>query len=247
MTAVAEVVALLDQVAKGISNLRSIIKAARDGYAYLERYHSDARDDLGKLLEELRKLGQLLAEASSIVTHFDFTVSGSGVGEEPARFNRLLIEHKSVFQQFEDQLDDTRTRSGRVGAHYWALQAKAEQRRLGNAFGLLKTSKRQAEKLNKLLRDVYANDSIVIEEFQKMADAVRLALDDVRAALGPVGESRVENVRKAARRLGRHAANFQPIESNALFAVRELRGVLVDLHQTPAAPPQLVPSLEEDR
>jgi hypothetical protein len=59
MTMVKEVADLLELVANGVKDVRSILEAARDGHAYLKRHHPEAQQDLAGLLEELRKLVQL--------------------------------------------------------------------------------------------------------------------------------------------------------------------------------------------
>ena len=48
MSAVDEVAVFLRLVGEGITNVRSIVDAARDGHAYLHQHHKDAEKDLAK-------------------------------------------------------------------------------------------------------------------------------------------------------------------------------------------------------
>jgi hypothetical protein len=232
MTVVREVSDLLKIAADGVENIRSIHKAAKDGYAYLNRYHEDARADLAGLLDELVKLTQVTAEASAIVTRFDFTVAGTDVGREPARFNKYLVQHKTVQRKLAAQLDETRTHCSQVGYHYAGLKAKAENG--DNPFAVLfKARRTRAEQLAHLVGDIYSDDSRVLEQFTSIANAIDLALEDVRSVLAPDGEARPEHVPRAARVLAQHAKLFRPIESEANFAAGELRSLIIDLRKPP--------------
>lgn len=223
MSLLQDAAALLKEVAGGIRDLRTIIEAARDGEKFLTRHHPDARKAFADLLEELGKLTEYLADASSIVTAFEFTVTGSDVDRQPRAFNDQLVEREAVFARFDNQLDQTRIHCSAVGGYSEQLATQAKQRGLHNLFGLLNTGKEQAAKLSVLLEDVWGNDTRVLDEFEKMATAVRIALEDVRAALGPPGEMRSENVPAAAQLLGKHRGQFLPIQLQATDAARDLR------------------------
>jgi hypothetical protein len=181
MSLVNEVADLLKLVAEGIQNIRSIVTAAKDGAAYLDRHFRRRVLNSPPCFDELGKLAQVLAEASSIVTHFAFTVSGSEVDREPREFINKYGEHRVVYEELMNQLDATRAHSSQIGYYRAGLRAKAEGHNLSNLFGLLGTARAQAKRLDALLSTVYANDSKVIEECTRMGEAVRMALDDVRA------------------------------------------------------------------
>jgi hypothetical protein len=171
------------------------------------------------------------------VTHFDFTVTGSAVDHEPRNFNNLLQQHKAVAQKFEDQLDVTRSHCSQIGYHRAGLEFEALRRGLSDLFGLLGAKRERTRELADLLANVYSNDSKLLSEFERMIEAVHKALDDVRTELrgskeGP-SAMRVEHVAEAARVLGAHASNFRKIESEALFAVREMRATITDLGGPP--------------
>ena len=90
MTAVGEVLDSVKALADLIASTRTILDALRDGRAYLERNHPDAKEDLAKLLEQMRITVAGLSKATSVVTDFWFTIDGSARDEEPSRFNDRL-------------------------------------------------------------------------------------------------------------------------------------------------------------
>jgi hypothetical protein len=233
MTVVKEVSDLLKVAADGVENLRSIHRAAKDSYAYLNQYHADAKKDLASLLDELIKLMQVTAEASAIVTHFDFIVAGTEVDREPARFGEYLYEHKAIQRKLADQLGATRMHCSVIGLHYAGLQAKAKG---DNPFAVLfKARRKRAEELAHLVGEVYSNDAEVLELFRSIAAAIDRVLEDVRSVLAPDGGASPENVPEAARVLAQHARLFRPLESEANFTAGELRSLVVDL-RTPSRP-----------
>ena len=115
---IAEVADLLKLVADGIGNVRSIVDAARDGYTSLTKNHPNAQTDLANLLDEIGKLTEYLADASSIVTSFAFTVSETELGRQPDRFNDLLRKRQAgVLARFDAQLGATRAHSSEIGMY----------------------------------------------------------------------------------------------------------------------------------
>jgi hypothetical protein len=229
MSLVNEVADALKLVADGINNIRTIVQAARDAPKYLSRHYPNAADELAGLLGELAKLVQLQAEASSVVTHFDFTVTGTDIDRQPSRFNDYLLEHKAVAEKYRIQLDQTRTHCSEIGRHLFRLKAATNKHGLRDIFGLWKAPQNAAHDAVRLLEEVYSNDAIVLEEFQSMADAVDNAITDVRNALGGPGQVLVENVPRAAGVLGGYAKQFAPVESEANFLAQQLRAVIVDI------------------
>ena len=229
MSAVDEVAALLRLVGEGITNVRSIVDAARDGHAYLHQHHKDAEKDLASLLEEIGKLTESLAEGASIVTHFAFTVSGSDLDRQPARFNDRLEQRQAVLDRFDSQLEKTKTSCATIGHHAHVLQQQAERSGRHNLFGLMNAGKKQAERMSVLLVEVYGNDTELLEEFKNIASAVRLALADVQSVLGPPGQGRPENVEAASERLGEYSKEFLRMEASADDTKRELRSLVNEL------------------
>jgi hypothetical protein len=84
----------------------------------------------------------------------------------------------------------------------YQLRLEAEKNGMQNLFGLLNTGKEQAKKMSRLVQEVYANDGVLLDEFQNMAKATTLALNDVQSKLGPPGLMKAENVPAAAKLLG---------------------------------------------
>jgi hypothetical protein len=225
---VNEVADALKLVADGINNVRTIVEAARDAPRYLSRHYPNASDELASLLEELAKLVQLQAEASSVVTHFDFTVTGTDMGRQPSRFNDYLLEHKAVAERYRLQLDQTRTHCSQIGLHLFGLRTAIGKHGLRDIFGLWKAPQKSAQDAARLLEEVYSNDAVVLDEFQNMANAVDKALTDVRNALGGPGRVFIENVPQAANVLNGYAQQFAPVESNANYLAQQLRAAIVD-------------------
>jgi hypothetical protein len=234
---VEEVADLLKVVAHGISNVRMIIDAARDGHQYLQGHHPDAQADLAKLLDQFGKLTEYLAEASSIITGFAFAVTGTAFDREPRAFNDLLVKRQAVFARFDAQPELTRAHCSEIGMHAWASRQQAEKNGMHNLFGLVNAGKQRAEEMSEQIERVYGNDAKLLTEFQNMAKAVRLGLDDIQAALGPPGQMLVENVPVAAELLGRYATEFLPIQLRADDTKRELHALVNDLRF-----PQLTPT-----
>ena len=216
-------------VAVGIGNVRSIVDAARDGYAFLTKNHPNAQTDLANLLDEIGKLTEYLADASSIVTSFAFTVSETELGRQPDRFNDLLRKRQAVLARFDAQLGATRAHSSEIGMYAYQLRLEAEKNGMQNLFGLLNTGKEQAKKMSRLVQEVYANDGVLLDEFQNMAKATTLALNDVQSKLGPPGLMKAENVPAAAKLLGRYQTEFLPVQLEADDTKRELRSLVNEL------------------
>jgi hypothetical protein len=238
MTVVKEVTDLLKLVAEGISNVRTIVDAARDGREYLHQHHKDAETDLASLLEEIGKLTESLAEGASIVTHFAFTVSGSDLDRQPARFNDHLEQRQAVFARFDSQLEKTKASCSKIGHHAYLLQEQAKSNGMHNLFGLMNAGKRRAEQMSVLLFEVYGNDTELLEEFKNMARAVKLALADVHAVLAPRGQARPENVETASERLWEYSKEFLPVQAAADDTKRELHSLVNELrfpHLMPAS------------
>lgn len=229
MPLVKEVSDALKLVADGINNIRTIVEAARDAPKYLSRHYPNASDELASLLRELANLVQLQAEASSVVTHFDFTVTGTDIGRQPSRFNDYLLEHKAAAERYRLQLDQTRTHCSEIGYHLFGPKTATDKHGLRDIFGLWKAPQNSAQDAVRLLEDVYSNDAMVLDEFQNMANAVDKALTDVRNALGGPGQVFVENVPKAAGVLSSYAKQFASVESNANFLAQQLRAAIVDM------------------
>ena len=210
MSVVQEVADLLKLVADAIGNVRTIIDTARDGQQFLQRNHPDAKDDLASLLEEIGKLTEYLADASSIITGFAFAVTGTDLDRQPRAFNDLFVQRQAVFARFDAQLQRTRAHCSTIGNYAWQLRHQAEKKGMHNLFGLVNAATRQATEMSRLIEEVYSNDTVLLKEFENMAKAVRLALDDIQAALGPPGQMLVENVPAAAELLGRYSTSSSP-------------------------------------
>jgi hypothetical protein len=229
MSTVSDVGALLNLVGDGIRNVRTIVDATRDGYAYLQAHHSGAQADLASLLVEMGKLTEYLADAASIITGFAFTVSGSDVARQPRAFNDLVVDRQAVFARFDAQLEVTRSHCSVIGNHAWRLGEEARKKGLPNLFGLVKAGTKRAEEMSRQVQEVYGNDAELLSQFKNMAMAVKLALGDVQAALGPPGQMDPGNVPAAAKLLGEYSTRFLAIQVRADDAKRELNSLVNDL------------------
>lgn len=79
MSVIKEVADAVKGVAEGVEHIRTVAKAVRDGKNYLRAREPQVRQELATMCAEMQKTATAVAAASAIVTHFRFTVAGSGL------------------------------------------------------------------------------------------------------------------------------------------------------------------------
>ncbi len=134
MTVIGEIRDAVGVLANVVDETRTILDALRDGRAYLQRHHPDARGDLVDLLEQMRTTVAGLVSASRVVTDFDFVVDGSARDRAPDRFNDHLIAAQQRVAYLESELDRLKASCSRIGILSDVLQQRADNRPCGGHF-----------------------------------------------------------------------------------------------------------------
>jgi hypothetical protein len=91
MGVIAEVRDAVKLMAELVDQTRTILSALEDGREYLQRYHPTATTQVAELMEQMRVTVAGAISVTRIVADFDFTVEGTDVDRQPARFNDHLI------------------------------------------------------------------------------------------------------------------------------------------------------------
>ena len=183
MTGIVEILGTLEIVATAIENIRTIGDAVRDGKAYLEKKHPEAKKDVVVMLEEMVKTTKFVREASAVITAFRFVKDSDASATE---FNALWVKQNAEAKYFRDNLDALRGHCGVIRQHadkiaIEALNGDRDYKVLfGNLFGL-NSPQRDAELAAQLAR--LANEDYDVEQ------TARLLLDTIERALGAVNEA----------------------------------------------------------
>jgi hypothetical protein len=225
MTVVAEVADALKLVSDVVKNTRTIVEAVNDGQKFLKRYHPEAQADLSALLEEVQKSISGLAQVSSVVTGFQFTVAGAARDLEPRVFNNYVIASKVELQEARDRKNALRASCKKIEEHRAALSARA-QGDWWNWIGLLGEKRQERRQDLALTFDrVYSADQDIVLYVDKMIEGVEIALREVSAALASdsSGGALPENVPKAQLVLAEYAAGFESVDRECRNLVGELR------------------------
>ncbi|MBV9013492.1 MAG: hypothetical protein JO272_15875 [Pseudonocardiales bacterium] len=188
--------------------------------------------DLIAMCQEMRGTLNSIALSSSIITHFEFTVSGWGVDLEPARFNEDLIEHKDHARHVEDQLNALRGRCSIIDNHVRSLEKTAQRRGFSSLTELLGlSSQERKQQLTTALQRIYHSEILFHHNVYEIKIAPEKALAAVEDELGPPGMMYPANVPKAAAILGECAKEFRKSESNADYSALQLQELINDLKQ----------------
>lgn len=225
MTIAKEIRDAIKEIAQLVKDTRSLVKAYKDGAEFLNRNHPEIKADVAAMYAEMMRTMQGMAEACSIVTSFDFTVSGSDVDRQPARFNEHYLEQRGKAERVRQLNERLKAKCDVVETHARAIakKAKVPEPLVFRAFGF--RSKKRERELGELLFETYRNDAFLWRIVETMQGAVENALNEVRDALGSPNV-KPENVPHTAEVLGRHAAGFRELRSRCDNAVNQLYDVV---------------------
>jgi len=223
MTIVKEVIDGLEAIANAIKNVKEIGAAVKEGRDYLAKNHPEAKADMALMVAELRKSMELVADASAVLTRFQFALSSDVRGRELVRFNEYFIHHNAQAEFLRSHLDDLRGHCAKIREHAAKIEKAATVAGFARIFAMLGLMSPQreadlAEKLDKLAYE----DFNVANSAKRMLDCVQSALRHVQSALG-VGGMLPENVPSAAALLGEYARAFEPLERSARAAADATR------------------------
>jgi cell division protein ZapA (FtsZ GTPase activity inhibitor) len=182
------------------------------------------------MCEEMRNTSIAIAAASAIVTHFRFTIAGSALDSEPARFNEHLTAHKEKAAKVAASLHKLRGHCHTIDLHLKQLRKKAESLSLDKLLLLLgiNSAKREQEVVTALERisDEETQGYLLVTQ---LSTAVQKALEEVGNTLGPRGAWLPDNVPKAAVLLAEYAEAFGALETQANYLALELEESVIAL------------------
>lgn len=227
MTLVKEVVDMIDLIAKSVDNMQKIADAVRTGVGYLKAKHPEASDDLLAMCQEITKTLDALAVASSVVTRFSFTVSGTNLDREPRVFNDYFIAHAKDAREVKNRIEILRGHCHKIKEYADRMTKTASGVGLSSLFNLLNVrSAEQETELADRLQQIYDEEQEFYLIVDGMSSAVEGAFEDVQRALGPPGAMIPENVPVAAKLLGEYAVKFGDLQSRCVYAAGELKEML---------------------
>lgn len=230
MSIVKDVADGIKAVAEGIEHIRTVANAVKDGLDYMKLQHPDIKEDLAAMCREMRNTSMAVAAASAILTHFRFTISGSTLVSEPARFNEHLIAHKEKAAKVAASLYELRGHCHVIELHLDRLRQKANSLNIGKVLQLIgiKTAEKEQEVLRALkhISDEEMQGYLMVH---RLSGALKQALDEVGKALGPSGVALPHNVPIAADLLGEYADAFGALETQANYLALELEESVISL------------------
>jgi hypothetical protein len=210
MTVLRDVSDVVKVVGDLIAGMRDILGALRDGRAYLKRNHPDATGDLTELLEQMRITVAGLRTAIGVVSYFEFTIDGTDIGREPARFNDMLMQRRSEVADLKADISRLGNSCSKVSALNAALNKRANDKPwwalLGDRAG------QRAGELGDQLYRLYGIDVNIIYRISKTLDTSDEVLNAVRGALRAGHGNSVDNVARAAAVLDEHRKILIPAE-----------------------------------
>jgi hypothetical protein len=224
VTIVRDVADAIHLLAELVRDTRELADAISDGRKFLTREHPEAKSDLVEMLTQMQATVEGLAEVTSVVTGFRFTITGAAVDFEPARFNKYVISQKkkvaglrgdiSKLKGSCDRIRDARDRLNKLAGNEsdWAAMFRL--------FG--KQRKELTAQLASRLSEFYADDQRMIEVITRVLDLSQAALAEADGALGPPGTASPYSVEAAAAVLGVYAAVFKQSEAELSALVQTL-------------------------
>ncbi len=224
MSIIKEVAEALKEVAEGIEHIRTVAKAIDDGRNYLKVQHPELRKDLAAMCVEMRNTLIAVAAASAVLTHFRFTVAGSAVDSEPARFNDHLIAHKDKAARIAKSLHAMRGHCHVIKNHADQLRQRAKAlslERLLQLFGI--DSAERDQQVETALGRIYDEEMQAYLLVSALRVALQSSLEEVAKALGPSGTMVPANVPVAAALLGEYADAFSKLETTANYLALDLQ------------------------
>lgn len=226
-----EVVEGLGLMKEGLENVTAIVEAVKDGRAYLQQYHPEARKDVELLLLELQKNLVLIAEVSGVVMRFRFDSGPSGSALQ--RFNDYYITQGGKAASLRQQIDQLRTRCSVVRQHASNVSEGVGSTAFQKFFEKLNVQAvmRRAE-LGVILDRLAYEDFANARSADAAIDCLEAALGDVQRALETDGVMRVENVPEAAALMKQYADNFAPFESQCQKTGSRITALVAELTTT---------------
>jgi hypothetical protein len=236
-----DVIEIIKQVAEGVDHIKTIADAVKDGRDFLKARHPEIQTDLTALCQEMQKTTIAVAAASAVLTHFRFTVSGSAVSSEPARFNEHFIAHKERAARVSISLEAMRGHCSKIREHADRLCGNLKPKkvdRLLQLFGIDSTERdRQVGRALQLIYDDEMQGHLLVN---RLALGLQLSLEDIGKALGPPGQMLPENVPAAATLLGHYAQAFSGLESQCNYLALDLQQTIdaLDMGERPHGQPR---------
>jgi hypothetical protein len=224
MSIVKEVTDGIGIVADGIEHIRTMADAVRSGREYFINRYPEIQKHVAAMCVEMRNTAVAIAAASAILTHFRFTIAGSNVDSEPARFNDHLIAHKERAAQVSRTLHTLRGHCHVIKQHADAIEKRASSLNLSRMLILFGIDAAEADrKVSQALNDIYDEEMQGYRLAGALTGALQRALEEVARALGPAGTMDPKNVPAAAKLLGEYADAFSVLESAANFVALDLQ------------------------
>jgi hypothetical protein len=227
MTVVREVKDAVQVIADLVGQTRVILQAIKDGTAYLQKNFPDAQGDLSELLEEMRTTVVGLISASRVVPDFAFTVDGSDLDRQPARFNDHLVKSGKALSRLREDVSRLKGSCTNMIDIRNSLGERADNAPWWTVLGIPSKSQGTAQALQGAFSHLYDIDLEMTQQAEVVLNGTERALERVRAELltgpGTSGMS-VANVKDAARVLHDQAAVLRP-------QLRELEALRDDLSE----------------
>jgi hypothetical protein len=226
LSIVKEVADALAIVSDGIEHIQTVAKAVRDGRDFLRIQHPEVKADLAAMCEEMRNTSFAIAAASAVLTHFKFTVDGSDLDRQPARFNDYLVAHKEKAEAVSRSLHALRGHCHRIRDHAERLRDRAGSSgldRMLQLFGIDSTDRDRA--FAEALEAIYDEERQGYMLAAGLSFGVQRALVDISDTLGAGGTMHTSNVIKAASLLGEYSMIFSALQTQSNY-------VALDLQQT---------------
>ena len=227
MTVIGEVRDAVRAMADLVAQTRVILQAIKDGTAYLQKNFPDAQGDLSELLEEMRTTVVGLISASRVVPDFAFTVDGSDLGRQPARFNDHLVKSGKTLSRLKEDVSRLKGSCTDMIAIRDRLGDRAGSAAWWTVLGIPDKAQATAQKLQVAFGRLYEIDVTMTQQAGVVLNGTEQALERVRAALltGPdTSAMSVDNVQRAAKVLHDQAVVLRP----QLRELEELRDDLSD-------------------
>lgn len=224
MSLVREVVDAIEIIANSIENMQKIAEAIRKGVGLVKAKYPETKKNLIVMSQEITSTLDALAVASSIVTRFAFTVSGSNVDDEPRVFNDYFRANVTDENEVRQQLETLRGHCHIIKEHAEAMSKAASKRGLRSLFGLLGVdSRKQEAELGERLEQIYEEDMALYATVDKMSAAVNGAMEHIQRTLGPHGKMQPKNVPAAAELLGQYSLRFSDLQSRCVSVAGDLK------------------------
>ena len=117
MSTIQDVFSMLGSVAKGISDIKSIISAVDEGKEYLSKRYPNVKNDLGLMCKEWNKTLRLIAMDASILTSFSFVIDKDMAGSELRAFDNEVRRRIDVSGQLRSQIHELRSHCHVIAQH----------------------------------------------------------------------------------------------------------------------------------